>query len=263
MSQPSISLAITAVTKSLVRHAREFITFPLAPADQRRVKEEFVAKYGFPGVLGAIDCTHIQIRAPDVNSVIYVNRKGTHSINVQVVCDASQYITHVSANFPGSSHDAYILGASVIPGIFERDPVPDGWLLGDNGYPSKTWLMVPYTAPATVRQLAYNRKHARARIIIEQAFGVLKQRFRCLDKSGGTLQYSPKKVASFFVACCVLHNIAKRHGLMLDLDEDRVLELQRQQADLHVPAPNDIVPAAAAAVRDQLADDLARQRRRR
>lgn len=31
--------------------------------------------------------------------------------------------------------------------------------------------------------------------------------------------YSPQKVAKIFVVCCILHNIAKRHGL--DHDEER------------------------------------------
>lgn len=266
MSQTSVSVAVKQVTNSLVQHAHEFIKFPMTPVSQNRVKQGFMDRYGFPGVLGAIDCTHVQIRAPAVHGVIYVNRKGNHSINIQVVCDAFQNIINVCANFPGSSHDAFIMDNSAIPAIFGRDPPPDGWLIGDNGYPSKTWLLVPYVRPTTVRQISFNRKHAQARAVIERTFGTLKQRYRCIDRSGGTVQYTPQKVASFFVACCVLHNIAKRHGVVFDddLDEDLFQDFQRQQADLHVPLPNDDpVPANARAVRDQLADDLARRRRRR
>ena len=84
-------------------------------------------------------------------------------------------------------------------------------------------------------------------------------RFRCLDKSGGTLKYSPQKVAAFFVACCVLHNIAMRHGCALDLDEDTLQDMRRRDAERHVPMPIDpnMQPAAAArARRDQLAEEL-------
>ena len=138
-------------------------------------------------------------------------------------------------------------------------------LLGDNGYPSKTWLIVPYITPITVREASFNTKHSRARVVIERTFAFLKQRFRCLDRSGGVLQYTPQKIASFCVACCVLHNIAMRHGVMLEFDEERVLrDYRRQQAELQVPPPphNDIVQANAAALRDQLAADLVRRRRR-
>lgn len=39
---------------------------------------------GLRGVVGAIDGTHIRISRPHVNEEVYVNRKGYHSINVQV-----------------------------------------------------------------------------------------------------------------------------------------------------------------------------------
>lgn len=96
--------------------------FPTTPDRQHGVKQGFLDRYGFPGVLGAIDCTHIRLRAPAMNSAVYVNRKGNHSINVQVVCDAFNNIINVCANFPGSSHDTYILDNSVMPTIFGRDP---------------------------------------------------------------------------------------------------------------------------------------------
>ena len=86
----------------------------MTPDTREWVKQEFMAKYGFPGVLGAIDCTHVHLRAPADNAAIYVNRKGTHSINIQVICDALCNVTHVFANYPGSSHDSFILANSVI-----------------------------------------------------------------------------------------------------------------------------------------------------
>ena len=51
----------------------------------------FYNKYGFPGVVGCVDCTHVAIVPPKKNCPtypehIYVNRKGYHSINVQIVC---------------------------------------------------------------------------------------------------------------------------------------------------------------------------------
>ena len=50
----------------------------------------FYRKYNFPGVIGCIDCTHIAIFPPkkdDPNTPehLYVNRKGYHSLNVQLV----------------------------------------------------------------------------------------------------------------------------------------------------------------------------------
>lgn len=40
---------------------------------------------GFPGIIGAIDCTHIAIIRPWEKEHNYLNRKGYHSKNVQIV----------------------------------------------------------------------------------------------------------------------------------------------------------------------------------
>lgn len=56
------------------------------PQDERanKVMEEFEIASGFPNIIGVIDGTHIKIRAPQEDKQSYVNRKGYHSIHVQV-----------------------------------------------------------------------------------------------------------------------------------------------------------------------------------
>lgn len=46
--------------------------------------------------------------------------------------------------------------------------------------------------------------------------------FRCLDKSGGTLQHSSEKVRAFIMACCVLRHISVRQWCLLEINEDSV-----------------------------------------
>lgn len=50
----------------------------------------FYEDLNFPGVVGCVDCTHVAIFPPNIVDEeypenIYVNRKGYHSINVQLV----------------------------------------------------------------------------------------------------------------------------------------------------------------------------------
>lgn len=55
----------------------------------------FYEKTGVPGVIGCIDCTHIAIFPPNSNGLypehIYVNRKGYHSINTQLVSNKNRH----------------------------------------------------------------------------------------------------------------------------------------------------------------------------
>lgn len=46
--------------------------------------------FHFPGIIGAVDCTHVSIIAPPAYDVqypgrVYFNRKGYASINTQIV----------------------------------------------------------------------------------------------------------------------------------------------------------------------------------
>ena len=55
---------------------------------------------GFPNVIGAIDCTHVAIRAPSENEFAFINRKHFHYLNVQLICDADMLLTSVVARWP-------------------------------------------------------------------------------------------------------------------------------------------------------------------
>ena len=56
---------------------------------------------GFPGVIGCVDCTHVRILAPTTNEHEFINRKGQHSINVQLICNAQLRIMNADVKWPG------------------------------------------------------------------------------------------------------------------------------------------------------------------
>ena len=96
-------------------------------------------------------------------------------------------------------------------GALYEDGRTRGLLLGDSGYPCLLYL-TPITRPTTYNERHYNRSHIIARNIIERLFGVLKQflrRFACLHF--GLRTKLSTRLIIIIVACCVLHNIARRH----------------------------------------------------
>ena len=50
----------------------------------QRVKDAFFGISGFPGIVGAIDGTHIKITALRVDPQSYVTRKDVHAMHLQV-----------------------------------------------------------------------------------------------------------------------------------------------------------------------------------
>ena len=84
----SVSRAVRDVSGALCGVANQFIKWPTLAAEKNRIKEGFYQISQFPGVIGAIDCTHVRLLSPSGgNEYAYVNRKGFHSINIQGVCD--------------------------------------------------------------------------------------------------------------------------------------------------------------------------------
>uniref|UniRef100_A0A7M4G037 Putative nuclease HARBI1 n=1 Tax=Crocodylus porosus TaxID=8502 RepID=A0A7M4G037_CROPO len=182
-------------------------------ASMQSLKDDFYSLAGMPGVLGVVDCTHVAIKAPNAEDLSYVNRKGLHSLNCLMVCDARGVLLSVETHCPGSLQDCTVLQQAALTSQFEAGLHKDGWLLGDSSFFLRTWLMTPLHIPETPPEYRYNMAHSATHNIIERTFRTIRSRFRCLDGSKGTLQYSPEKSSHIILACCVLHNISLEHGL--------------------------------------------------
>lgn len=171
---------------------------------------------GFPGIIGAIDCTHVKIKKPSLDvEHCYFNRKGFHSKNVQLICDADLKILSCLARFGGSNHDAYIWNMSRAKAFLEEQFLngqTNSWLIGDSGYPLQPWLMTPFTNPDSNGKQKYNEAHIASRNCIERLNGVLKKVFACLSANRGLL-VEPAYSGSIINACCTLHNIRRKYNL--------------------------------------------------
>ncbi|GAB1867408.1 Putative nuclease HARBI1 [Camponotus japonicus] len=205
--------AVRRVSKAIAKLSPLFITWPKGNRAQE-VMMGFSLASAFPEIIGAIDGTHINIKAPHVYPESYVNRKGHHSIQLQAVCDHERRFIHCLAGHVGSVHDQRVFRLSEVHNYLE-DPEKfpnNSHLLGDAAYSLHEHLMTPYrdNGHLTNKQKNYNFCHSSSRIVIERAFGLLKGRFRSLlsllDMERVDL------IPEFIIACCVLHNICLLHN---------------------------------------------------
>lgn len=131
-----ISRYVSNYSHIITQHlAPKYIRFPQNADERNRTKISFGAMNGFPGILGVIDGTHVAITAlPSQIENAYINRKGFHSVNVQIVCNADMLISNINARFPGSTHDSFIFGGSVLntrlEQLFQTNPDTFNFLLG-------------------------------------------------------------------------------------------------------------------------------------
>ena len=196
---------IHKVSRAIAKLKRRFLSIPEKLAD---VKRKFYDIGHFPGVIGAIDCTHVRIICPNKeNAMAFVNRKQVYSINVQAVCDSDAFITNIVARCPGSTHDSRIFENSNIADKL-RDGALDGILLGDSGYACRAYLLTPILKPKNAGEVRYNTAHRRTRCVIERCFGMLKRRFPCLHLG---LRTALANTSVITVATSELHKFALVH----------------------------------------------------
>ncbi|XP_023312753.1 putative nuclease HARBI1 [Anoplophora glabripennis] len=221
ISKATVCRCVKKVSEAIASLRESYIEFP-QNEELGTVAKKFFELGRFPGVIGALDCTHIPILSPGGNmGEIFRNRKGYFSINVQAVCDANLLIRNIVVRWPGSVHDSTIFNNSHLSLLFENEGIPRGFiLLGDNGYPLRPFLMTPLLNPETQADQRYNNSHKATRNCIERTFGILKRRFPALSLG---LRTKINTSLTIIVAIVVLHNIAR-----LTKDED-----PPEDADLH------------------------------
>lgn len=217
VSAASVSRCVHRVVNAV--NQIKFVEVVNWPEDVFHTASQFHNAAGMPQVVGAADGTLIEIDAPHENEAAFVDRHGKHSINCMVVCGPDLMFYYVSANWPGSVHDARVMRNSTLCRRMDDGwrPIPNAIILADSGYPLKEWLITPVANvqndPAVTR---FNRAHKSTRRFVECSIGVLKEKFPCLNY----LRVSPVFAANIFKCCATLCNLSR------DTGEDADVQLQ-------------------------------------
>ncbi|XP_055914549.1 uncharacterized protein LOC129947843 [Eupeodes corollae] len=215
------------VSSWLVSKGREFIKWPQGDAVEQNCRK-FEAKKRIPSVIGAIDCTHIVISAPKSNKKCYYDRKQNFTIVLQAVVDADKKFIDICCGEPGSLHDSRVLKRSTLYNRVQTNYTQlfpsNTFLLGDSAYASSHWIVPPFKdyGQLSDQQKAFNFIHSSTRMVIENAFGLLKGRFRRINKF--TEQRNLNSVKRIVVSACILHNLCIINADTIVLDQEATPE---------------------------------------
>lgn len=215
-------MSVQKIAQLLADNHGDFINWP----EGRKASEE-MEKWrivsGIPGIIGAIDGSYIPISTPSIHQESYVCRKKFHAINMQAVCTSDKKFISVDIGAPGSMHDARVFRRSDLFQQIEADQnvmfPGNSHLIGDSAYPLCEYLIVPFKryGDLSPAQRHFNKTFSSSRVRIEQAYGLLKGRFRRLKY---VYMRRTELIPLIVLACCILHNICIDYGDELDEENE-------------------------------------------
>lgn len=206
ISQTMVSKFIRKICRIISRNlAPTYINFPQNASDAKEIKQYFLDTTKLPGIVGIVDGTHIPLINVKRNyEYVYVNRKGFHSVNTQIICDGNLKILNCNARYPGSCHDSHIFESSraftQIQHIHNENN--QSWILGDSAYASKPYMVVPYRNPRSEIEKRFNEFISKIRVKVERCIGLLKGRWRCLTRARG-LHYNHETASHIIYATII------------------------------------------------------------
>ena len=214
---PEVCAAIVA------EYADEVFSIPTTPEEWQPIADLFRDRWNFPHALGALDGKHVSIRCPKNSGSLYYNYKGFYSIVLMALVDADYRFIWIDVGAQGSASDAQVFNATELKDAIESeeigfpqpDPLPNDdpdsktpyFIIGDDAFALRTWMMKPFSRRnLSVEERIFNYRLSRARRIVENAFGILGNRFQCLL---GSLRQESQTVEEIVMSCCTLHNIMR------------------------------------------------------
>ena len=207
VSQSTAHTAILQVLTIMSGIVPHFVSWPRG-CEKRMSSAAFQRTSGLDGVIGAIDGCHIRVQRPPIRGGDYINRKCYYSVLLQgIVNDEGRFID-IFTGPPGRVHDARMLRGSTFYTNWQ-EKMEDYQLLGDSAYIGQAFpfIITPKrdNGALTDADRQQNFNISRGRVIVEQAFGRMKCKWRRLRDLQNTRM---DIVVMIIMAACSLHNFA-------------------------------------------------------
>ncbi|XP_031334954.1 putative nuclease HARBI1 [Photinus pyralis] len=217
--ESTISIIVMEVCKAIIQNLmKTYIQLPRTTLEWENVAKGFEKLWNFPFCLGALDGKHVNFQAPKSSGSYYFNYKGSHSIVLLALVDSEYKFLYVDVGVNGRISDGGVYRESSLKKGIDRNllnfpedrHLPDTALsvpyviVADDAFPLSKRIIKPYPLRGlSVEKRIFNYRLSRARRTVENAFGILTNRFRILQN---TINLSPEKAEILTLTCCILHN---------------------------------------------------------
>jgi len=165
---------------------------PTTEEEWKEGTQGFSEKLNFHHCCGCIDGKHVRMQASPHSGSLFYKYKGFYSVIMLALVDANYKFMYVDVGAYGADSDAEIFRECGLYHTLEHDeaglppsePLPGGdtyvpyFLVGDDAFALRSWMMKPHSKKElTAVQRIFNYRLSRARRIVENAFGILANRY--------------------------------------------------------------------------------------
>ena len=237
----TISLIVREVCQAIFdEYGADVMSVPTEEEKWLQISDRFLKRWNFPNTLGALDGKHVSCKCPPASGSMYYNYKKFYSIVLLALVDADYKFIWADIGGRGSSSDAQLWNCSELkehiedadnnvlnipaPAPLPHDTVPvPFFILADDAFGLKTSLMKPYSKrEMLVPEKIFNYRLSRGRRVVENAFGILSNRYRVLLT---TMAQRPGTIRLIVSACVMLHNLMRTRypagqNALLDIELD-------------------------------------------
>lgn len=214
----TISIIVRETLDAIITVLGNKIQLPSTKEDWERVAQNFETSWQFPHCIGSVDGKHVNFRPPRKEGSKYRNYKGTDSIVLLALVGADYTFLFVDIGRNGRMHDSKVFRSCPLGTRMESNSLnlPDPCELpgfpfelpyvfvGDDAFSLRQNFLKPYPARGmTLERRIYNYRLCRARRVVENAFGILANRWRVLLE---TIPLNVETVEKIVYVCVLLHN---------------------------------------------------------
>ncbi|KAM4033986.1 uncharacterized protein ACNLHF_020696 [Anomaloglossus baeobatrachus] len=219
ISRPLLSSLIPETCDAIFHCLRSYIQFPNTEEEWRKIASDFEQLWQFPNCGGALDGKHVRITQPPSSGSYFYNYQGYFSVILMALVNANCEFIFVDVGINGRVSDEGVLehtrfGERLnncdlhLPPNSENTGNLNFVFVGDEAFPLHPNLIKPFPQQnLTEERLIFNYRLSRARWVVENAFGIMANRFRVFH---APINLKLESIDSVVLACCVLHNFLRR-----------------------------------------------------
>ncbi|XP_069618541.1 uncharacterized protein [Ranitomeya imitator] len=203
ISRPLLSVLIPETCNAIFHSLRSYMQFPNTEEEWKKIASDFEQLWQFPNCGGALDGKH-----------------GYFSIILMALVNANYEFINVDVGMNGRVSDGGVLEHTLfgerlnncdlhLPPNSETRGNLNFVFVGDEAFPLHPNLIKPFPQKSlTEERRIFNYRLSRARRVVENAFGIMANRFRVFHTP---INMKLESIDSVVLACCVLHNFLRRH----------------------------------------------------